>query len=469
MMTSVVKPSYDHVLHQLREASPGMWPATSAAHARVIDAWGVPGATHGEAMTLGRPLRGTRPPLGNKRFPQLAEAIFALERQLNAHEPPHSSCLVTRQAVFQPHLAPGRCAPGRPSSMLTVGLGDFRGGELVVEGDVLPIRYSPQRFDGWSRLSWTRDFEGERFALQFFTSARESLEAMAETVVAAQRPRFQYRKRTTDVNVVCEVLGSRPAYAGPPSSDPRWADAEWSPAGHVVLDGGAHIGAFSAWALGEGARAVRALEPEPSNVALLRINLADYSARGLAHVEQLALAAGPPAEAWLWLGKERSDGVGNTWRHALEGWCHYKGSGSNKAETDGGGSAGGGGSAPAAPALDRVRVPTRPLFGTDGVLTDDITYVKLDIEGAEVALLSEYPRGAWRRVRRLAFEWSFTKQRELGAFARAVALLEREGFTVTYEGKGSWERLERWPWHMDAIVFAARAEEDAEHARGPRV
>ena len=45
----------------------------------------------------------------------------------------------------------------------------------------------------------------------------------------------------------------------------------------------------------------------------------------------------------------------------------------------------------------------------------------------------------------------------MATFAEACRLLEREGFTVCYEGKGSWERcLERWPWHMDALVFAFR-------------
>ena len=322
--------------------------------------------------------------------------------------------------------------------MLTVALGDHSGGELVVEGTARPIRHQPHEYDGWRRLSWTRPFDGERYSLQFYTPARDSLEALAAKVVAAQRPRFRYRPKSTDINVVCEVLASPGAYAGPAPGDPRWADADFSPSGHVVLDLGAHIGAFSTWALREGAEHVVAYEPEESNADLLSANLADAVASGAAEVRRAAVAAGPAGTATLVLGKQRSDGVANTWRHALEGSSHYKSGG---ADDD---------------ALTRVPVDTLPLFGPAGVLSDAISYVKMDIEGAELGLLRGYERGAWRNVTRIAIEYSFTKEPQMAAFAEVLRLLEREGFTTMFEGKGSWERMAAWPWHMDALLFAAR-------------
>jgi len=62
----------------------------------------------------------------------------------------------------------------------------------------------------------------------------------------------------------------------------------------------------------------------------------------------------------------------------------------------------------------------------------------------------------WRGVTRVVFEWSFTKDRRLSRFRAAVARLEARGFTVMYEGRGVWEALDEWPWHKDALVFAAR-------------
>jgi hypothetical protein len=48
-------------------------------------------------------------------------------------------------------------------------LGDYSGGELVVEGEPSDIRYKTLQFDGWRQRHWTLPFEGERFSLVWFT------------------------------------------------------------------------------------------------------------------------------------------------------------------------------------------------------------------------------------------------------------------------------------------------------------
>mmetsp|Transcript_19045 Transcript_19045/g.43788 ORF Transcript_19045/g.43788 Transcript_19045/m.43788 type:complete len:111 (+) Transcript_19045:6-338(+) len=98
----------------------------------------------------------------------------------------------------------------------------------------------------------------------------------------------------------------------------------------------------------------------------------------------------------------------------------------------------------------------RPLFGEMGAITEKTTFVKMDCEGAELALLGQMSVGCWRNVRRLVFEWSFTKERSMKAFSRVVEQLESDGFVVMYEGKHNWEAMDTWPWHMDALIFAAR-------------
>ena len=81
----------------------------------------------------------------------------------------------------------------------------------------------------------------------------------------------------------------------------------------------------------------------------------------------------------------------------------------------------------------------------------------IDAKGAELGLLQTFEPGAWAGVRVLAFEWSFTKERRLSSFVDVVRRLEAEGFAVHYEGRGNWEHaLQTWPWHSDALVFAAR-------------
>ena len=55
------------------------------------------------------------------------------------------------------------------STSLIVGLGDYTGGNLVVEGKEYDIRYRPMEFNGWKQRHWTLPFEGERFSLVWFT------------------------------------------------------------------------------------------------------------------------------------------------------------------------------------------------------------------------------------------------------------------------------------------------------------
>ena len=159
---------------------------------------------HGAAVTLAREVRaGRRPPIGNRRLPELAAAIFELQDALlhgagarGSSPEPCASCLVTAQATMLPHLAPssgghtrqymiGDCA-GR--LMRQVTLGEHRGGELVVAGIEHDVRYVPLAYDGSTQLCWSRPFVGERFSLTFFTSAADTLarrDAVQQPVIAA--------------------------------------------------------------------------------------------------------------------------------------------------------------------------------------------------------------------------------------------------------------------------------------------
>ena len=67
--------------------------------------------------------------------------------------PPSSYCAVNRNATFSPHVDSGVGA-GQSRSLI-VGLGDFTGGELCVEGVMHPVRYAPFEFDGWKERHWT--------------------------------------------------------------------------------------------------------------------------------------------------------------------------------------------------------------------------------------------------------------------------------------------------------------------------
>ena len=94
------------------------------------------------------------------RFPQL-------ERRLAPGRPASSTVAVNRRAQFLPHKDSGGGA-GQSTSFIAA-LGDFTGGELVVEGAVHDVRYRGLEFDGWKQRHWTQPFVGERFSLVWFT------------------------------------------------------------------------------------------------------------------------------------------------------------------------------------------------------------------------------------------------------------------------------------------------------------
>lgn len=178
----------------------GKWPATSDARSRVIKS---PGGSSGNILaTKKRALASSFPgssissgsftvinekiwqsgelPLGNDLFPQLRKAVFELEeeiiRQMNSPLPaadgmkrgvisslrrsPSTHCAINRNAQFTPHVDSGR-GQGQSVSLI-VGLGNYTGGDIVVEGKPYDIRHSALEFDGWNQLHWTSPFKGER-------------------------------------------------------------------------------------------------------------------------------------------------------------------------------------------------------------------------------------------------------------------------------------------------------------------
>eukprot|EP00557_Chaetoceros_sp_GSL56_P008230 CAMPEP_0176500066 /NCGR_PEP_ID=MMETSP0200_2-20121128/13307_1 /TAXON_ID=947934 /ORGANISM="Chaetoceros sp., Strain GSL56" /LENGTH=744 /DNA_ID=CAMNT_0017898617 /DNA_START=86 /DNA_END=2317 /DNA_ORIENTATION=- len=159
---------YSECLSMLRDVvSAGRWPTTSSARSKVIknnpnkgnnatiiDSGSFtvinPKFNDGLLMNDDR----IKIPLGNQLFPDLVSSIFDLEEELSKdpnsegyQRPSSSHCAVNRNAQFTPHVDSGR-GSGQSLSMI-VGLGDYTGGELLIEGESSNIRYNPIQFDGW--------------------------------------------------------------------------------------------------------------------------------------------------------------------------------------------------------------------------------------------------------------------------------------------------------------------------------
>ena len=173
-MKTVVPPAYAKVLEMLRAISAEEWPRTSNARRERIESGDDAGASSeskpaGESFSLGAmPVGpGLRQPQANAAFKDLLDACLDLEEAIMPERPPSSTVVINRNAQFKPHTDSG--AGAGQSCSLIVGLGEYTGGGLVVEGEVHHIAYNPVEFDGWKQVHWTLPFIGERFSIVWFT------------------------------------------------------------------------------------------------------------------------------------------------------------------------------------------------------------------------------------------------------------------------------------------------------------
>ena len=105
------------------------------------------------------------------------------------------------------------------------------------------------------------------------------------------------------------------------------------------------------------------------------------------------------------------------------------------------------------------------------VISDQHTIIKMDIEGSELALLSQ-PRD-WKRVRILVFEFSAARCRHLGVgplpFVSVLKALRQGGFThlsiplSSKIRKEDFWRSDAHQKHLDFMVWCYREQADSEN------
>mmetsp|Transcript_555 Transcript_555/g.1701 ORF Transcript_555/g.1701 Transcript_555/m.1701 type:complete len:1022 (-) Transcript_555:43-3108(-) len=487
--------SYSKVLSVLRAiAEQGEWPPTSLARSRIIR------SPKGKAMVQER-VQQTRNarrkksvfpgqdlqsgafvvvnetkydgplPQGNKLFPQLVNAVFELENELNEHDitiarggggEPNSfltrststHCAVSRNTEYVSHHDNGT---GRDQcTTMIVGLGNVVGGGLCVAGRTYDILYAPLQYDGWKCSHSTEPFQGERYSLNWFSPETECIELTSEGSRQERRediranslaqihngrlpnyPPLSFRRKSTDALVINEILDTEQGCA----YEHRDNGLCFSLENHKhVLDIGAHIGVFSRYALSQGASRVTAYEPEPSNAKLLEQNT--NGSNGSVCIFTSAVAHGEPGLRSFVRGTDRSDGTENTWRHSLEAYSQTHSMTEQESS------------------LPRYSVSTVPFFGQ--ALQPGMTFVKIDAEGAELDILLSNEASnpaSWLDVTHLVYEWSFTKDRRVDIFHQATQNLKDAGFRVVYAGQGAWWDTEAsviWPYHNDHVIFAIK-------------
>ncbi len=225
---------------------------------------------------------------------------------------------------------------------------------------------------------------------------------------------FNYRKNTTDENVIKEIIYKQ-AYKKKKIDFKIEPDDVW-------LDGGSHIGVFGLYASQNEAKKVYCFEPEPENFGILNSNAELIKSEYKTIIETHNFAI------------NQTGGIGkftlapNTWRHSL--MSHYK-----------------------------KKLPTIdiPCMAIDDVLKKfpDINCIKLDIEGSEIEILKN--EHDFSNIKKLVFEYSFTKNRKMTDFFECVDKLSKY-FDVDVQNSFHNQKHQGvegyWGGFIDSIIFA---------------
>lgn len=182
--------------------------------------------------------------------------------------------------------------------------------------------------------------------------------------------------------------------------------------GETWIDLGANIGAFTVWALEQGAGRVIAYEPDPDNYEILRLNMRRFDA-GRYELHKAAVVADDREKATLY----QNTAKGNVWRNSIE--KEWRGGESTTV---------------------RCENVLQALESVSGGLN-----IKMDIEGTEMPILELLAsnRQILSRIRKLTFEWSFDVDPDLKRF-RAVLHRLKDAFpnvspSNEYSEHDSWK------------------------------
>ena len=231
---------------------------------------------------------------------------------------------------------------------------------------------------------------------------------------------FKYRTNSTDENIIKEILVKQSYRKKKINFNIEKND--------VWLDGGSHIGFFALYASQNFAKKIYCFEPETENFNLLQQNITNM--KNKFNTEYLAFKY-----AVNQIGGEHEFTIApNTWRHSL--LSHYK-----------------------------KKLPTMKIkcIKIDDILNQykDINCIKLDIEGSELEIL--HNEHDFSNIKKLVFEYSFTKDRDMNNFFKCVEKLQKyfdvdiqkSYYNQKYQGKQGY-----WGGFIDSIIFAKAKDEN---------
>ena len=103
-----------------------------------------------------------QPASNNEKFPELYEQLKKLIKTIDS-DFEYNTITVNHNALCLPHYDKANKSPS-----LIVALGDFSGGELIVEECPIDIKYNPLIMNGSVSKHGTNEFLGERYSIIYY-------------------------------------------------------------------------------------------------------------------------------------------------------------------------------------------------------------------------------------------------------------------------------------------------------------
>lgn len=98
----------------------------------------------------------------NKKYPAVYNILKKLIHEIDP-EFEYNAITLNHNFKCEPHYDKNNKSPS-----LIIGLGDYQGGELVIEDVEFDIRCNPLVFNGGFLKHWTNDFIGDRYSVVYY-------------------------------------------------------------------------------------------------------------------------------------------------------------------------------------------------------------------------------------------------------------------------------------------------------------
>lgn len=252
-------------------------------------------------------------------------------------------------------------------------------------------------------------------ALQLAGPKRESAYRLRDSGLTVH-----LRHRTRDLAIFKEIFGANawPSVYEPPAAVEAILTTAENPR---VLDVGANIGLFGAFAVGRWGASVESFEPDPRNVPLLRRTIQANALQSRWKLQEVAVSnrgGELPFVAGLFAESQLS-GVGDPADRAEGAVSLAEG--------------------------DTIQVPVIDLFETD----HDVELLKIDIEGAEWEILAD-PRLKELKAKAVVLEWHTMGCPGPDPHETAVRLLAAAGYGAHEDGEMPGATGMLWAWRAGA-------------------